>query len=139
MNPDPRLFAPDDTARQMEVVGCDHQREAFGDADGEPTSSAAPFSEKLRIVQSKVAPPPNVILPAFKNRRLGAVLCSSIIWTSAVNRAVFDGRSYYPVTAGVQSSPIQRKVVVFLGEFHQFKGIGCPSAPAGPRSGSPGR
>src|SRR6185295_3425833 len=34
MNPDPRLFAPDDTARQMEVVGCDHQREAFVYADG---------------------------------------------------------------------------------------------------------
>src|SRR5437660_11886010 len=34
MNPDPLLFSPDDAARQMAVVGFDHQREAFRTADG---------------------------------------------------------------------------------------------------------
>lgn len=34
MNPDPLLFSPDDAAWQMEVIGLDHQREAFGNADG---------------------------------------------------------------------------------------------------------
>ena len=34
MNPDPLLLAPDDAARHMEMIGFDHQREAFGNADG---------------------------------------------------------------------------------------------------------
>ncbi len=34
MNSDPPLFAPDDATRQTEVVGFDHQREAFRNADG---------------------------------------------------------------------------------------------------------
>jgi hypothetical protein len=34
MNPDPLLFAPHDAARQMPLIGFDHQREAFGNADG---------------------------------------------------------------------------------------------------------
>jgi hypothetical protein len=80
MNPDPLLFSPDDAAWQMEVIGLDHQRS--GMPTGEVTSSAAPVSERLRTVQSKAAPP-NEILPAFKNRRRGAVLCSSTTWTSA--------------------------------------------------------
>jgi hypothetical protein len=50
---------------------------------GELTSSAAPVSEKLRIVQSMAAPPPNEILPDFNNRRRGDVLCSSTTWISA--------------------------------------------------------
>src|SRR5882672_9868015 len=33
VNPDPFLFSPDDAARQMVVVGFDHQREAVGYAD----------------------------------------------------------------------------------------------------------
>src|SRR5688572_20854847 len=33
MNPDPLLFSPDDATRKMAVVGVDHQREAFGNAE----------------------------------------------------------------------------------------------------------
>jgi hypothetical protein len=60
----------------MDVIGLDHEREVFGYAEGEMTSSAAPLSEKFRTVQS-MAPPPNEILPAFNSRRRAAALCSS--------------------------------------------------------------
>ena len=33
MNPDPLLFSPDHAARQMALIGLDHQRETVGDAD----------------------------------------------------------------------------------------------------------
>jgi len=36
----------------MDVIGLDHEREVFGYAEGEMTSSAAPLSEKFRTVQS---------------------------------------------------------------------------------------
>ena len=34
MNPDPRLLAPDDPARDLDVIGIDQKREAFGNAHG---------------------------------------------------------------------------------------------------------
>jgi hypothetical protein len=83
MNPDPLLFSPDDATRQMAVVGFDHQREAFGDADGRTHLERGAGPERLRTVQSMAAPPPNEILPAFNSLRRGASLCSSTTWTSA--------------------------------------------------------
>jgi hypothetical protein len=44
------------------------------------TSSAAPVSERLRIVQEILAPP-NEIIPAFSTRCLGALRPSSTAFT----------------------------------------------------------
>src|SRR5258707_6340886 len=45
---------------------------------GDSTSSAAPTSDRLRTVQLIAPPPPKEIVPAFRTRRRGAALCSSI-------------------------------------------------------------
>src|SRR5579859_5207335 len=47
------------------------------------TSSAAPVFEKLRTVQL-IPPPPNVIVPAFNTRCLGAFRPSSMAFTYAL-------------------------------------------------------
>src|SRR5215467_6092145 len=90
---------------------------------GEPTSSAAPFSEKLRIVQSKVAPP-NVILPAFKNRRRGAVLCSSIMLDLRREQGSFRRPKLLSRYRWRPIQPYTTHSGGLLWEFHQFKGIG---------------
>ena len=46
MNPDPLLFSPDHAARQMALIGLDHQRETVGDADrGTHVERGARFRE----------------------------------------------------------------------------------------------
>src|SRR4051794_31040071 len=100
MNPDPRFFAPDDAARQMTVVGFDHQHEALGNSNrGVDLERGAAFREVADgAVDGSAVAERN--LAAFQQPSPRD--CSMLVhgMDLRINTEVFDHRSYYPVTVG---------------------------------------
>ena len=74
---DPLFLAPDDRHGFFKFSLGTHSVNRSGMNRGVTTSSAAPVSDMLRMVQS-IPPPPNSMVPAFSFRWRGAIRFSSM-------------------------------------------------------------